>query len=91
MKEYHYLNPDQKKVLKDLRDAHGHNLKRAQKRSLKTQVATIAQQIATMQTTTDGIKDRTAQGSSNSQDNHQEDTHMSQGTRNCNHPALTCQ
>ena len=31
------------------------------------------------------------QASSNSQDNDQEDTHTSQGTRNGNHPALTCQ
>ena len=74
MKEYRNLTPDQKKELKDLRDARGHNLKRAKKRSLKTQVATLAQQIATMQTVANGIKARTAKGSSTSQDNHQEDT-----------------
>ena len=90
-KEYRNLTPDQKKELKDLRDARGHNPKRAKKRSLKTQVATLAQQIATMQTAADGIKDGTAQDSSDSQHNHQEDTHTSQGTRNRNHPALTRQ
>ena len=77
MKENHNLAPDQKKELKDLHDACGHSLKIAKKRSLKTQVATLAQQIAAMQTVADRIKDRTAQGSSNSQDNHQEDTHTS--------------
>ena len=90
-KEYCSLTLDQKKELKDLHDACGHNPKRAKKQSLKTQVATLGQQIATMQTAADGIKDGTAQGSSNSQDNHQEDTHTSQGTRNRNHPALTRQ
>ena len=80
-----------KKELKDLRDAHEHNPKRAKKRSLKTQVATLVQQITTMQTSADGIKAGTTQVSSNSQDNHQEDTHTSQGTSNHNHPALTRQ
>ena len=91
MKEYHNLTLDQKKELKNLRDACGHNPKRAKKRSLKTQVATFAQQIATMQTIADRIKAGTTQGSPNSQDNHQEDTHTSQGTSNRNHPALTRQ
>ena len=91
MKDYRNLSPDQKKELKDLRDARSHNLKRPKKQSLKTQVATLAQKIATMQTVADGIKAGTTQGSSNSQDNHQEDTHTSQGISNCNHPALTHQ
>ena len=91
MKEYHNLTPDQKKELKDLHDARGHNAKRAKKRYLKTQFATVAQQSTTMQTVANWIKAETAQGSPNSQDNHQEDTHMSQGTSNRNHPTLTWQ
>ena len=91
MREYCNLTPDQKKELKDLRDVSRHNLKQAKKRSVKTQVATLAQQIATMQTVANRIKAWTTQGSPNSQDNHQDDTQMIQGTRNRNHPALTRQ
>ena len=91
MKEYHNLTLDQKKVPKDLRDACGHNPKRAKKQSLKNQVAMLAQQIATMQTVADGIKAGTTQGSPNSQDNYKDDTNTSQGTSNHNHPALTRQ
>ena len=65
MKQYCNLTPDQKKELKDLCDAHGHNPKRAKKRSLKTQVATLAKQIATIQTFVDGIKAGTTQASPN--------------------------
>ena len=90
-KECRNLTLDQKKVLKDLLDACGRKPKRSKKRSLKTQVATLAQQIAIMQTVADGIKAWTAQGSPNSQDNHQEDTHTSQATSHRNHPALTRQ
>ena len=91
MKEYHNLTLDQKKELKDLHGAHGHNPKKAQKRSLKNQVAALAQQITTMQTVADRIKTGNTQGSSYPQDNHKDDTNMSQGTSNCNHPALTRQ
>ena len=91
IKEYCNLTPDQKKELKDLCDACRHDSKRAKKRSLETQVATLAQQIATMQTIANGINSRTTQASPNSQDNHQEDTNMSRGTRNRNHRALTRQ
>ena len=90
MKEYHNLTPDQKKELKDLCDARGHNPKKAKKQSLKNQVAALAQQIATMQTVPNGIKTATT-GSSNPQDNHKDDTNTSQGTSNHNHPALTHQ
>ena len=91
MKEYRNLTPDQKIQLKDLHDARGHNPKKARKRSLKNQVATLAQQITTMQTLTNGIKTGTTQGSSNPQHNDKDDTNMSQATSNRNHPALTHQ
>ena len=65
--------------------------KKAKKQSLNNKVATLAQQIATMQTVTDRIKTGNTQGSSNPQDNNKDDTNTSQGTSNHNHPALTRQ
>ena len=91
MKEHCNLTLDQKKELNDLCDARGHNPKKAMKRSLKNQVAALAQQVTTMQTVTNGIKTANTQGSSNPQDNHKDDTNMSQGTSNRSHPGLTRQ
>ena len=89
MKEYHNLTLDQKIKLKDLHHARVHNPKKAKKRSLKNQVAALAEQIATMKTVTDRIKTGNTQGSSKLQDNHRDNTNTSQGINSRSHPSFT--